>query len=127
MKKILFGMGMFFGAMVLVGMSANAAPMYTAPNMGNSSFLPLMQSQMEKEETLDFVNDSENYRKRRDAKNNSENTIRQSNFNPNYSPNYGGTYLHPVHPVQMHFTKDADGNIRIQGFNSTPSYENSNQ
>ena len=118
MKKILFGMAMLFGVVALVGLSADASPMYTAPNVGNSNFLPMMQNQMQKEETLDFVNDSENYKKKREAKDNSENTIRQSNFNPNYAPNYGGTYLHPVHPVQMQFTKDANGNIKIQGLNS---------
>lgn len=117
MKKILLGMGIIFGVAALT-LGANAAPMYTAPNVGNSSFLPMMQSQMEREETLDFVNDSENYKKKREAKDNSENTIRQSNYNPNYAPNYGGTYLHPVHPVQMQFTRDANGNIKIQGIQS---------
>lgn len=124
MKKILLGTGIIFGIAAFT-LSANAMPMYTAPNAGNSSFLPMMQSQMEKEETLDFVNDSENYKKKREAKFNSENTIRESHFNPNYTPNYGGTYLHPVHPVQMQFTKDASGNIKIQGFqsNSEPIME----
>ncbi|MBR1460896.1 hypothetical protein IJ596_04615 [bacterium] len=117
MKKILLGMGIVFGVAAFT-LSANAMPMYTAPNAGNSSFLPMMQSQMEKQETLDFVNDSENYKKKREAKYNSENAVRESNFNPNYSPNYGGTYLHPVHPVQMQFSKDANGNIKIQGIQS---------
>ena len=117
MKRILLGIGIIFGIAALT-LSTNAAPMYTAPNVGNSNFLPMMQSQMEKEETLDFVNDSENYKKKREAKNNSENTIRESHFNPNYTPNYGGTYLHPGHPVQMQFTRDANGNIKIQGIQS---------
>ncbi len=117
MKKILLGMGIVFCVSAFT-LTANAMPMYTAPNAGNSSFLPMMQSQMEKEETLDFINDSENYKKKREAKYNSENTIRGSHFNPNYSPKYGGTYLHPVHPVQMQFTKDANGNIKIQGLQS---------
>ena len=121
MKKILLGIGLFVGFAVLAASNADAAPMYTAPNVGNSNFLPLMQYEMQKEETLDFVNDSENYKKKRDAKNNSENTIRESVYNPNYSPNYGGTYLHPVHPVQMQFTKDENGNIKIQDINTNSS------
>ncbi len=96
---------------------AFAVPVYQAPNVGNMNFYPLMQHQMEKQETLDFVNDSENYKQKREKKDN-ENKMRESNFNPNYTPNYGGTYLHPVHPVQMQFTKDENGNIKIQGIQS---------
>ena len=88
-------------------------PTFTAPNASNMDFYPLMQHQMEKEETLDFVNRPEEYKKRREAKD-SENKIRNTNFNPNYSPNYGGTYLHPVHPVTMQFTKSSDGQIKIK-------------
>ena len=117
MKKILFGFGVFIFTILLTSSGAYSVPIYQAPNVGNASFYPLMQHQMEKQETLDFVNDSENYRKKRE-KRNEENKIRESNFNPNYSPNYGGTYLHPVHPVQMQFTKDANGNIKIQGIQS---------
>lgn len=104
-------------ATLLIGGSAFATPIYQAPNVGNSNFYPLMQYQMEKQETLDFINDSENYKKKREQKDN-ENKMRESNFNPNYTPNYGGTYLHPVHPVQMQFTKDENGNIKIQGVQS---------
>lgn len=94
-------------------------PTYTAPNASNMNFYPLMQHQMEKQETLDFANHPEEYKKRREAKDN-ENKIRNSNFNPNYSPNYGGTYLHPVHPVTMQFTKGSDGQIKIESIQSTP-------
>ena len=76
-----------------------------------------MMHQLEKEETLDFVNNSEEYSKKREAKDN-ENKIRSSNFNPNYTPNYGGTYLHPVHPVSMQFTRGENGTIKIQGVHS---------
>lgn len=106
-------------------------PTFTAPNASNMDFYPMMQRQMEKEETLDFVNHSEDYSKKREAKDN-ENQIRNSNFNPNYTPNYGGTYLHPVHPVTMQFTRSNDGQIKIQEIQSTPkttikSLENSEE
>ena len=117
MKKILFGLG-FVAVVSLLSGSADAS-IYEAPNMGNLNFYPLMQYQMEKQETLDFVNHPEEYEKRREAKDN-ENKIRNSNFNPNYSPNYGGTYLHPVHPVTMQFTKGSDGQIKIESIQSTP-------
>ncbi len=115
--KNIYGIGIFLGALIIGSGMAVAHPLYEAPNAGNMNFYPMMQRQMEQQETLDFVNDSENYKKKREAKDN-ENAIRQSNFNPNYAPNYGGTFMHPVHPVQMQFTKDSNGNIKIQGINS---------
>ena len=118
MKKV--GLGILVGMLVLCGvLKANAVnPTYMAPNAGNMNFYPLMHSQMEQEETLDFINKSkEEYKKDREKKNN-EQKMRESKFNPNYAPNYGGAFLHPVHPVQMQFTKDENGNIRIQGIHS---------
>lgn len=110
MKKVL----LLAAVLVLSSCGAYALnPTYSAPNASNMDFYPMMQRQMEKEETLDFINHSEDYAKRREAKDN-ENKVRNSNFNPNYSPNYGGTYLHPVHPVTMQFSKGPDGQIRIQ-------------
>lgn len=115
MKKLL---GLCIGtALIMCANTVNAYVIHEAPNAGNMNFYPMMQRQMEHDETLDFVNSPESYKEKREAKDNG-NKIRNSNFNPNYSPNYGGTYLHPVHPVQMQFTKDANGNIRIQGFHS---------
>lgn len=115
MKKIL---GFVLGtSLILCANYANAYSLYEAPNAGNMDFYPMMQRQMQEYETLDFVNNPEQYKEKREAKDNG-NKIRKSNFNPNYTPNYGGTFLHPVHPVQMQFTKDASGNIRIQGIQS---------
>lgn len=115
MKKIL---GLSVGiALIACANSVGAYTLYEAPNAGNMNFYPMMQRQMEQEETLDFVNNPEGYKEKREAKD-AGNKIRNSNFNPNYTPNYGGAFLHPVHPVQMQFTKDANGNIRIQGLHS---------
>lgn len=114
MKKILFSLIALFS----ISTCANAInPTYTAPNAGNMNFYPMMQYQMEKQETLDFANDPESYNKKREIKDN-ENKIRNSNFNPNYTPNYGGTFMHPVHPVSMQFTKGDDGTIKIKGIQS---------
>lgn len=110
MKKILIGMLLI---LPLLGSSANAS-IYEAPNAGNLNFYPMMQRQREAQETLDFVNKPETYKQRREAKDN-ENMKRKSNFNPNYSPNYGGAFLQQVHPIQMQFTKDNDGSIKIKG------------
>jgi hypothetical protein len=115
MKKIL-GLSAVI-ALIAGANSVGAYTLYEAPNAGNMNFYPMMQRQMQQEETLDFVNNPEGYKERREAKDNG-NKIRNSNFNPNYSPNYGGAFMHPVHPVQMQFTKDANGNIRIQGLHS---------
>ena len=125
MKKIL---GLSAGiALIACANSVGAYTLYEAPNAGNMNFYPMMQRQMEQEETLDFVNNPEGYKEKREAKD-AGNKIRNSNFNPNYTPNYGGTFLHPVHPVQMQFTKDANGNIRIQGIHSNnESIINSNK
>ena len=125
MKKIL---GLSVGiALIACANSVGAYTLYEAPNAGNMNFYPMMQRQMEQEETLDFVNNPEGYKEKREAKD-AGNKIRNSNFNPNYTPNYGGTFLHPVHPVQMQFTKDANGNIRIQGIRSNnESIINSNK
>ena len=114
MKKVLL-----LSAMLVMGSCGAYAinPTFTAPNASTMDFYPMMQHQMEKEVTLDYINHSEDYKERREAKDN-ENKIRSSNFNPNYTPNYGGTYLHPVHPVSMQFTKGSDGQIKIQGIHS---------
>ncbi len=114
MKKILLTLSVL---LFTVNISHAINPTYTAPNASNMDFYPMMQYQMEKQETLDFANDPENYTKKREIKDN-ENKIRNTNFNPNYTPNYGGAYLHPVHPVSMQFTKSEDGTIKIKGIQS---------
>lgn len=126
MRKILTGIAaaaLFSGAVCVNG--AFAYTYYEAPNGGNMNFYPLMQHQMEQQETLDFTKDPENYKKKREAKDaqNNASVVRKSNYNPNYLPNYGMTGVQQTHPVNMRFVKDANGNIRIQGMNSA-SYAN---
>ena len=105
----------------LLSVNGAFAIRYEAPNGGNASFYPLMQHQLEQQETLDFSTNPEGYKQKRDAKDAVRGTIVRSNtYNQNYTPNYGITNTQPsTHPVNnMFFTKDANGNIRIQGINS---------
>ena len=98
----------------LLSVNGAFAIRYEAPNGGNANFYPLMQHQLEQQETLDFTQSPENYKKRREAKDASQGTVvRSSTYNPNYTPNYGSTGIQQTHPVNMFFTKDANGNIRI--------------
>ncbi len=121
MKRILLGTAIAACMVTMCTSGAFAFTYYEAPNGGNMNFYPLMQHQMEQQETLDFQNNPESYKQRREAKDaaTSGTVIRNtSGYNPYYSPNYGSTGLQQVHPVNMFFVKDASGNIRIQGLNS---------
>ncbi len=114
MKKILLGLGIITVVSLLTAGVAKAS-IYEAPNMGNLNFYPLMQQQMERQETLDYANDPEHYKEKREKRSIQED-IRSSNFNPNYKNNYSGTLFHhqSSQPSQMRFIKGADGNIMIQ-------------
>ena len=113
MKKVLL-------LSALIAFSTGSAyainPTFTAPNASTMDFYPMMRNQMEKEETLDFINNPEAYKDKREIKD-TQYQMRNSNFNPNYTPNYGGRYLHTIQPATMQFTKGSDGQIKIQGSN----------
>ena len=117
MKKLLLSSTLGIG-LVFAGVGcAFAYTYYSAPNGGNQSFLPLMQHQMEKEETLDFASDPEKYKEKRDAKDAVTGTpAGNANFNPSYQPNYRGTYSQHIRPVKMNFVQDENGNIKIQAY-----------
>lgn len=91
---------------------------YQAPNAGNMNFYPMMQRQMEKEETLDFINNPEDYKQKREAKEAKQDFIEgKTDINPYLKPttfNLGKSKLNPA-PASMEFTKDENGQIRIQG------------
>ena len=97
-----------------------AAPYYyQAPNEGNMNFYPMMQRQMEREETLDFINNPEDYKQRREEKDAKlDYQEGKTNVNPYLNPttfNLGGkTKFHNEQP-SMEFTKDENGQIKIQG------------
>lgn len=123
MKKILLSIGILGFAAILGTNTANAINYYTnpTPNGGNMNFYPLMQHQMEKEETLDFINNPENYKQKRETKEDKlDYQEGKSGINPYLKPtsiNLGGKKLNPLQasPSPMEFTKDENGQIKIQG------------
>ena len=90
------------------------SPTYSNSTGSTADFYPLMQYQMEKQETLDFVNNSENYKEER-AKKDAENAYRagNKNFNPHYTTK---TNLINVNhgKKNMEFSTDSNGNIIIK-------------
>lgn len=93
------------------------SPTYSNPTASTMNFYPLMQHQMEKQETLDFANDSENYKKKR-AQKDAENEYRagNKNFNPKYGSNSSLTRFR-TKSANMEFTTDSNGNIIIKDSN----------
>ncbi len=92
---------------------------YQAPNAGNMNFYPMMQRQMEQEQTLDFINNPEDYKQKREQKDAQLDYEQgKSNFNPSYLKpttfNLGKQKNTPTQ-TNMEFTKDENGQIRIQG------------
>lgn len=123
MKKLLLYIAVAGLVVAMNNNSSFASYYYQAPNAGNMSFYPMMQRQMEQEETLDFINDSENYKQKREEKDAKLDYIEgktNPNVNPYYKPtsfNLGGSTEAEELPAQkpMEFTKDENGQIRIQG------------
>jgi hypothetical protein len=119
MKKTLLGLAIIS----FIGLSTNGAfagYYYQAPNAGNMSFYPMMQRQMEQQETLDFVNHPEEYKEKR-AKKDAQLDYEEGKVNPNVNPYYKPTSFNLKQkedlPLQkpMEFSKDENGQIRIQG------------
>lgn len=94
---------------------------YQTPTAGTMNFYPMMQHQMEKEETLDFVNHPEEYKQKREAKDaqlDYEQGKVQSPYFQQTRMNINANHLKSSPVVQdtnMEFTKDENGQIRIQG------------
>lgn len=117
MKKILLSVAIVSlvavpQSMVLAGMNY-----YQAPNAGNMNFYPLMQYQMEQEETLDFINNPEGYKQKREAKDAKLDYIEgKTDINPYLTPakvNINSNKFQTT-PSSMEFTKDESGQIKIQ-------------
>lgn len=104
----------FILSLVSAGSAFAVSPTYSNPSVGNMNFYPMMQYQMEKQETLDFTNDSENYKQKREQKD-AENEYRagNKNFNPDYEKSTGFLRFRRS-SKSMEFTKDENGNIIIQ-------------
>ena len=89
-------------------------PTYSNPTASTMNFYPMMRRQMEQEETLDFENDPEHYKQKRERKDEeAEYRAGNKNFNPRYNPS---TSLNSIRhqPKDMHFTTDSNGNIIIK-------------
>ena len=116
MKRLLLGIT-FLTLGMLIQNAAFAVNDYEAPNAGNMNFRPLMQYQMEKQETLDFVNKPEEYKKKRAEKNAKlDYQEGKTDINPYLKPTSFGLSGAKAQPAQpMEFTKDENGEIRIQG------------
>ena len=128
MKKILLGTAVAACVFTLSTSGAFAYSYYEAPNGGNMNFYPLMQHQMEQQETLDFQNNPEGYKQKRDAKDaaSGASTVVRNNsgYNPYYTPSHSNTSLQYTRPSSMFFVKDESGNIKIQSINSFSNARN---
>lgn len=121
MKKVLLTISILSLGNIFSG--TMAANFYQAPNAGNLNFYPMMQHQMEKQETLDFVNNPEAYKEKREAKDAQLDYIEgKTNFNPSYKPtsfNLNSTRDNNIQelpePKKMEFSKDGNGQIIIKG------------
>lgn len=95
--------------------------LYQTPTAGTMNFYPMMQRQMEKEETLDFVNHPEEYKQKREAKDTQLDYEQGKIQSPYFKPtrmNINANHLKSSPSIQdtnMEFTKDENGQIRIQG------------
>ena len=112
MKKIL---SVLLFAMFISSSGALAfSPTYSNPTEGTINFYPMMRRQMEHEETLDFDNDPEHYKEKRNKKD-AQDAYRagNKNFNPSYEPST--SLIKFMHKNQdMQFTTDSNGNILIK-------------
>ena len=91
--------------------TASAVYFNQTPTAGNHNFYPIMQHQMEKQETLDFVNNPEQYKKRREQKDAQLDYIEgKTNTYPSSKPTINRTNL----PVNMQFSTGSDGQLKIQ-------------
>lgn len=121
MKKGLLITSLAIFAVSMTPNIANSAMnYYQAPNAGNMNFYPLMQHQMEKEETLDFINNPEEYKQKREEKNVKQDFREgKTDVNPYLTParlNIDAVNRQiPRAPQALEFVKDENGQIKIQG------------
>ncbi len=109
MKKILLVSLFVFGMVYPLAAQAGAFNYLEAPNGSNRNFSGLMQRQFEKEETLDFIDNPEEYKIKREKKDTvldyQEGKIQRPEYRLNSQPAVN----------KMEFTKDDNGQIKIQG------------
>lgn len=116
MKKVLLS-GLFIAALNLTINSALATSYdyLSAPNAGNRNFTPLMKQQFEKEETLDFIKDPDEYKVKRDKKDAYLDYKEGKTEMPEFlKPKIEIDSTRPA-TNSMQFIKDSNGEIKIQG------------
>lgn len=117
MKKFLLS----FLALSLSACGADAAFNYLgAPNEGNRDFAPLSQYQFEKKESLDFLNNSEEYREKREQRDRyldyQEGKVDvPANVKMRYNMQDSTEYARPG-SNNMQFYRDENGKLRIKAF-----------
>ncbi|MGN0030505.1 MAG: hypothetical protein ACI37Q_00950 [Candidatus Gastranaerophilaceae bacterium] len=91
-------------------LAVNAVPYnyLEAPNGSNRNFTGLMQRQFEKEETLDFIDNPEDYKTKREQKD------VYLDYQEGKIPYPATRNIIPA-ANQMEFTTDENGQIKIQG------------
>ena len=115
MKKIL---AVLVGIGFISGGAAFASPFnfLTPTNEGNRNFAPLMQYEFEKNETLDFKNNPEEYKLKREKK---DRYLDYQEGKVDLTPDVKTQYqLNNSAPgtSNLQFIKGEDGQIRIKGF-----------
>lgn len=115
MKKILFTS--LIAGIFCLGQAAMANSPYSflgPQNEGNRNFATLKQHQFEKEETLDFVNNPEQYKDKREKK---EKFLDYQAGKVDVGHRQPQMNLQNSRPnsASMQFVKGEDGKIRIQG------------
>lgn len=116
MKKILLLLGII--GLTITGLSAYASSYdyIGAPNAGNRNFAPLMKQQFEKEETMNFIQDPDEYKVKRERKDayldykEGKTTEIPEFLKPKIDVQT--TRLQPNNSMQ--FTTDENGQIKIQ-------------
>ena len=115
MKKILT-------VLTVVGLASGSAALaspfnfLTPTNEGNRNFAPLMQYEFEKQETLDFKNNPEEYKQKREKKDRFlDYQEGKMDLTPDVKTQYNLQNSAPG-TSNLQFIKGDDGQIRIKGF-----------
>lgn len=114
MKKILLSTIAFCGLLAASAISAQAYNYLGPTNEANRNFQPIMQHRFEKEETMDFVKDPDQYKIKRQKKDayldykEGKTTEVPEFMKPKININS------TQRPSSMEFTKGTDGQIHIQ-------------
>ncbi|MBE7713517.1 MAG: hypothetical protein E7Z87_07225 [Cyanobacteria bacterium SIG26] len=115
MKKILLATMALLGTFIITNLSAQAYNYLGPTNEANRNFQPIMQHRFEKEETMDFVKDPDQYKIKREKKDayldykEGKTTEIPEFMKPKININ---STQKPA--TNMEFTKGNDGQIHIQ-------------